>query len=163
MAKATGNNRNSGWADNPYHVGGERKEYADLPDDRKDMIKAMSKRVAKNMWDNLKDKSVAQTVDGKKIKIEFDHDGVKHVARDAMLTLSGKYMSRKSMVNINHILANASYIRTSHVLSHPRKDERQMWFKYKDNQGRGLYFSIAYTPKREKQYTLYSVTDVEPK
>lgn len=163
MAKESGSNRSSTWDGNPYTVNGERKEYSDLPDDRKELIKELSKRVGDEMWANLKDKSVEQIADGEKINIEFDHSGIKHVARDALILLSGKYMSKNSMVNIDHILANSSYVPTKHTLSHNRSDNRQLWFKYKDNQGRGIYFSVAHSPKSQKKYTLYSVSDIPPK
>lgn len=162
MAKESGSNRCSSWSGNPYTLNGVRREYHELPKDRQDHIRGVSRRVGKEMWENLKGKSVSQTADGRSIKIEFDHKGVDHVARDAMLTLSGKYMSKQSMVNIHHVLANSTYIPTSHQISHVRSDARAIWFKYKDNQGRGIYFSVAYNPKAEKPYTLYSVTDVPP-
>lgn len=162
MAKEAGDNRCSTWSGDPYTVNGERKEYGDLPDDRKGLIKQLNKRVADIMWENLKDKSVRQTADGKDITIEFDHKGVNHVARDAMIILSGKYMSRESMINIDYILSESTYVPTQHQLSHPRKDQRQIWFKYKDTQGRGIYFSVAHSPDSQKKYTLYSVTDEAP-
>ena len=162
MAKESGSNRSSSWSGNPYSVNGVRKEYNDLPQDRKNYIRGLSRRVGKEMWENLKDKSVSHTADGRSIRIEFDHKGVDHVARDAMIILSGKYLSKQSMVNIHHVLANSTYIPTYHKLSHVRSDARTLWFKYKDNQGRGIYFSVAHNPNAEKPYTLYSVSDNPP-
>lgn len=123
----------------------------------------MTKRVGNEMWENLQNKSVDQVADGQHIKIEFDHKGVDHVSRDALINLSGKYMSNESMVNIDKILASATYVPTEHGLSHGRSDNRQMWFKYQDSQGRGLYFSVAHNPKAVKKYTLYSVSDKPPR
>lgn len=163
MAKESGSNRCSTWEGNPYTENNVRKEYYELSDDRKELIQQLSKRVGDEMWANLKDKSVEQIADGKNIIIEFDHKGVDHVARDALLKLSGKYMSKNSMINIDHILASSKYIPTEHELSHTRTDNRKIWFKYQDSQGRGIYFSVAHSPKSQKKYTLYSVTDEPPK
>lgn len=62
------------------------------------------KSVQKAMWTNLQNKSVTLQADNKDILVQFTKKGTEHVARDAMLTLSGKYMSRKSMINIDEIL-----------------------------------------------------------
>ena len=71
-------------------------------------------------------------------------------------------MSKESMIHIDRILGSSEYIPTQHSKSHERTDARQMWFKYKDSQGRGLYFSIAHSPSAQKKYTLYSVSDKAP-
>lgn len=163
MVKESGSNRSSSWSGNPYTVNGRRYEYKDLPKERQELVRQLQNRVGKEMWENLRDKEVYQTVDGKQIKIQFDHNGVKHVARDALLTLSGKYMSYDSMVNIDRILAHSTYIPTKHGLSHNRTDSRAYWFKYKDSDGRGIYFSVAYSTNSQKKYTLYSVSDTLPK
>lgn len=163
MGKDVGDNRCSNWGGNPYSVGGCRKEYKDLPDGRKDLIKALSHRIADEMWENLQGKTVLKEAEGKQIPIQFDREGVRHVARDALIVLSGKYMSKESMVHIDHIIANSIYIPTKHKLKHSRDDDRLMWFKYKDNEGRGIYFSVSHSPAREKPYTLYSVSDNPPK
>jgi hypothetical protein len=41
------------------------------------------------------------------------------------------------------------------------KDEIEYFFKYKDKQGRGIYFKVAFDRAQSKQgrYYLYSVTD----
>lgn len=162
MAKEVGSNRCSNWAGDPYNINGQRLEYYELPDARKDDIKALTKRVAAEMWENLQNKSVEQVADGQKILIEFDHKGIDHIARDALLNLSGKYMSKPSMVNIDHILKESEYVPTEHELKHSRTDHRKIWFKYKDTQGRGVYFSVAHSPNSQKKYTLYSVSDESP-
>lgn len=90
MAKSAGSNRASKWENDMYTIDGVRHEYRDLPEERQKVIRDYSKEVAKEVWNELKDKSVAQVVDGENINIEFDHRGVDHVARDAMLILSGK-------------------------------------------------------------------------
>lgn len=163
MAKEAGENRCSRWSNDPYTVNGKREEYYDLPPERQNVIKALSHRVADEMWRNLKDKSVLRQDKDMKIKIEFDHKGVNHVARDAMILLSGKYMSRDSMINIDRILANSSYMRTTHQNAHDRSDSRMRWYKYQDSQGRGLYFSVAQSSEHPRRYTLYSVSDRPPK
>lgn len=163
MAKDAGSTRASKWEGDIYTLDGVRHEYRDLPAERQKVIQATSKEVAKEMWNELKDKKVNQVADGKQIVIEFDHRGVDHVARDAMIILSGKYMSKGSMVHIDRILESSTYIPTQHSKSHERTDARQMWFKYRDSQGRGLYFSVAHSPSAQKKYTLYSVSDEPPK
>ena len=85
------------------------------------------------------------------------------MARDGLIVLSGKYMSKESMVHIDRIIENSTYVPTKHTLSHNRDDGRLIWFKYKDSEGRGIYFSVSHSPAKEKPYTLYSVSDKPPK
>lgn len=65
------------------------------------------------------------------------------------------------MVNIDKVLKNSTYVPTTHKLTHSRKDGRDLFFRYKDNQGRGVYFKVSYQPNAEagKKYSLYSVVD----
>lgn len=162
MAKSAGHIRASKWDNSIYHEGGVRKEYGELSDERKAIVKAELKSVQAAMWGNLKSKSVELKADGKEIRVGFTKSGTDHAARDAMLTLSGKYMSRKSMINIDTILRQSEYVPTSHELYKGRKDGIEYFFKYKDKQGRGIYFKIAYEPAQGqgKKYYLRSVTDI---
>ncbi|MBO7235167.1 MAG: hypothetical protein J6V05_01080 [Alistipes sp.] len=162
MAKSAGHIRASKWENSIYHEGGVRKEYGELSDARKAIVKAELKSVQAAMWGNLESKSVVLKADGKEIRVGFTKSGTDHAARDAMLTLSGKYMSRKSMINIDTILQQSEYVPTSHELYKGRKDGIEYFFKYKDKQGRGIYFKIAYEPAQGqgKKYYLRSVTDI---
>lgn len=162
MAKSAGHIRASKWENSIYHEGGVRKEYGELSDARKAIVKAELKSVQAAMWGNLESKSVVLKADGKEIRVGFTKSGTDHAARDAMLTLSGKYMSRKSMINIDIILQQSEYVPTSHELYKGRKDGIEYFFKYKDKQGRGIYFKVAYEPAQGqgKKYYLRSVTDI---
>lgn len=161
MAKTAGGVRNSKWHGNIYTVGGVRKEYYELSDERKMIVRSMSKDIAKEMWRNLSGKSVVLNAGGSKINVQFTKSGIDHVARDAMIVLSGKYMSRNSMVHINKILAKSEYVPTSHSVYKGRKDGKELFFRYKDKDGRGIYFKVAYDRKESSsgRYYLYSVTD----
>lgn len=162
MAKTAGGIRNSKWHGDIYTVDGVRKEYYELNEERKMVVRSMSKDIAKEMWRNLKDKTVTLGADGSKITVGFTKSGVDHVARDAMLTLSGKYMSRSSMKHIDRILAKSEYIPTTHTIYKDRNDGKTMFFRYRDKDGRGIYFKVAYNEKAEKggkKYALYSVVD----
>ncbi len=75
-----------------------------------------------------------------------------------MLNLSGKYFSHASMLKVNEILEKSMYVPSSHELSHPRTDGRELWFTYKDADGRGVYFKVCKNNKI-KAYELYSVVD----
>ena len=75
-----------------------------------------------------------------------------------MLSLSGKYFSRKSMMRVNEILANSTYVPTTHGLVHPRSDGRELWFTYTDADGRGVYFKVCWN-RELSTYELYSVVD----
>lgn len=97
MAKSAGHIRASKWDNSIYHEGGVRKEYHELSEGRKAAVRAELKSVQAAMWGNLESKSVELKADGKEIRVGFTKSGTDHAARDAMLTLSGKYMSRKSM------------------------------------------------------------------
>lgn len=165
MAKESGDNRCSTWEGNPYTVNGERLEYYQLPDDRKELIKQLQKRVEEDMWTNLKHASVLVDADGVKINVQFNRNDVNHVAKDALRTLSGKYFSRESMIHIDRILASAEYVPTNHALYKNRTDDRTMFFRYKDSQGRGVYFKVGYraNPGDGKHYTLHSISDQPPK
>ena len=161
MAKTSGGVRNSKWKGDIYTVDGVRKEYFELNEERKAVVRSISKDVAKEMWGNLSGKSVVLDADGKAINVQFTRKGVEHVARDAMLTLSGKYMSRSSMKHIDKILAKAEYVPTSHRDKKNRNDGKELFFRYKDKTGRGIYFKVVYEPRNgsRKYYNMYSVTD----
>jgi len=159
--KSAGSIRASKWSGDIYTERGVRREYWELSSGRKEAIQKESKRIAKEMYANLFQKTVNLIADGQTISVGFTKQGVEHVARDAMLTLSGKYMSRTSMVNIDKILAQSKYVPTDQVLYKTRKDGKSLFFKYEDSDGRGIYFKIAYEPKQgsKKWYNLYSVSD----
>lgn len=161
MAKTSGSIRNSQWEGNIYTVNGKRMEYHELNEERKIVVRSMSKSVTKEMYEYLHDKSVALDADGTKINVKFTKSGIDHVARDAMITLSGKYMSRQSMVHIDTILAKSEYVPTTHRIYKERKDGKELFFRYKDNDGRGIYFKVAYDRKESNagRHYLYSVTD----
>lgn len=161
MGKSAGSLRASKWEGGIYTEGGIRREYKDLSDGRKAVIQAESKAIAKSMYRNLADKSVTLSADGRTIDVQFTKKGIEHVARDAMLTLSGKYMSRNSMLHIDRILAKSTFVPTDHKIYKNRTDGKEMFFKYNDKTGRGIYFKVAYEPYNgaQKYYTLYSVTD----
>ena len=161
MGKSAGSIRASKWERDIYTEGGIRREYGELSAGRKAAILAESKSVAKSMYRNLADKSVKLSADGQSINVQFTRKGVEHVARDAMLTLSGKYMSRSSMVHVDKILAKSEYVPTTHKLYKERKDGKELFFRYKDKDGRGIYFKVAKEPYSGggKTYYLYSVMD----
>lgn len=161
MGKSVGSIRASKWERDIYTEGGVRREYGELSAGRKAAILAESKSIAKSMYRNLADKSVTLSADGQSINVQFTRKGVEHVARDAMLTLSGKYMSRSSMVHIDKILAKSEYVPTTHKLYKERKDGKELFFKYKDKDGRGIYFKVVHEPRNgsRKFYSLYSVSD----
>ena len=67
-----------------------------------------------------------------------------------------------SMINIDKILADSQYVPTTHELYKSRKDGISKFFKYIDNQGRGVYFGIALDKNGKdgnSRYFLYAVTD----
>lgn len=159
MAKTAGGVRNSKWHNDIYMVNGVRKEYHELNEERKMVIRSVIKDVVKGMWGNLAGKSVMLNAGGGTINVQFTKNGVNHVARDAMFTLSGKYMSRNSMIHIDRILAKSEYVPTTHELYKKRTDGKSMFFRYKDKDGRGIYFKIAKDNMtgKEGRFYLYSV------
>lgn len=159
MAKPAGGIRNSKWDNDIYTVNGVRRECYELNEERKLLVRFICKKVAKEMWSNVSGKLVSLDADGKSINVQFTRKGIDHVARDAMLMLSGKYMSRRSMKHIDRILAESKYVPTTHQVYKDRNDGKTMFFRYKDNDGRGIYFKVAYDEKAEKKYILYSVVD----
>lgn len=161
MAKTSGGVRNSRWEGDIYTVDGVRKEYHELNEERKVVVRSMSKDVAKEMWSKLSGKSVTLEADGNTINVKFTKSGIDHVARDAMIVLSGKYMSRSSMAHIDRILAKSEYVPTSHRVYKGRKDGKELFFRYKDKDGRGIFFKVAkdYATNKNGRYYLYSVVD----
>lgn len=161
MGKSSGSIRASKWEGDIYTEGGIRREYGNLSVGRKATVLAESKAIAKSMYRNLADKSVTLSADGQSINVQFTRKGVEHVARDAMLTLSGKYMSRSSMVHVDKILAKSEYVPTTHKLYKNRMDGKELFFRYKDKDGRGIYFKVAKETYSGggKTYYLYSVID----
>ncbi|MBQ2051728.1 MAG: hypothetical protein II495_05780, partial [Paludibacteraceae bacterium] len=59
---------------------------------------------------------------------------------------------------LKQILEKSTYIPTSHNLSHPRTDGRNLWLSYHDADGRGVYFKVNWNAN-VKKYELYSVVD----
>lgn len=162
MAKTSGGVRNSKWRGDIYTVDNIRKEYHELPSGRKNAVKSLTKKVSTAMYGNLARKSVVLDADGKKINVQFTKSGIEHIARDAMMTLSGKYMSKQSMIHIDGILSKSKYVPTSHEVYKGRNDGKTMFFKYKDREGRGLYFKVAKdnnSTNGNGRYYLYSVID----
>ena len=162
MAKTAGHIRASKWKGDIFTVNGVRKEYYQLPDKRKKAVQSLAGKVSNIVYDKLKNTSVKMNADSKAINVQFTKKGMKHFTRDAMLTLSGKYMSHRSMMNIDKLLSASEYVPTSHALYKGRKDGKELFFKYKDKTGRGVYFKVAYEPAQSegKPYYLYSVTDI---
>lgn len=163
MAKASGSTRASKWRSSSnlerlYYKNGKRVEYAELDDAAKKQVKEEKKIVVKAMLCKLRDTQTEQVIDNnQRIVIRYTKRGIDHVANDAMLMLSGKYFSRKSMLKINEILAKSTYVPTLHGLSHSRDDGRNLWFSYIDGDGRGIYFKVC--KNALGSYELYSVTD----
>lgn len=164
MAKASGSTRTSTWRHansdvQLYYRNGERVEYRDLDERGKKLVRETRDRVAQELYSRLKEIKTEQTIDdNKKIKIGYTKHGLEHFANSAMVILSGKYFSRASMLRINEILENAKYIPSSHELTHARSDMRQLWFTFKDDEGRGVYFKVCWN-KQINSYELYSAAD----
>lgn len=163
MAKASGSTRASKWRssfnlERLYYKNGKCVEYAELDDAAKKQVKEEKKIIVKAMLCKLRDTPTEQVIDNnQRIVIRYTKRGIDHVAKDAMLMLSGKYFSRKSMLKINEILAKSSYVPTLHGLSHFRDDGRNLRFSYIDGDGRGIYFKVC--KNALGSYELYSVTD----
>ena len=111
MAKASGNTRCSKWTSSNntekrlYYHGDRRLEYNELTRNEKALVKEEKKKISKELYQKLKDKVTKQTIDNEKqITIKYTSRGLDHFANDAMLTLSGKYFSKNSMMRINEIL-----------------------------------------------------------
>ena len=62
--------------------------------------------------------------------------------RGFLLFHSLSYLKR-----LKQILEKSTYIPTSHNLSHPRNDGRNLWFSYHDADGRGVYFKVNWNCK----------------
>ena len=161
MAKTYGGIRNSKWTGDIFSMNGKRLEYYELPDGRKTAVKLLAKKIATSMYRRLKEKVVTLDAGGAQINVQFTKSGIDHVARDSMIMLSGKYMSRRSMVHIDEILAKSEYVPTNHAIYKERNDGKTMFFRYKDSDGRGIYFKVAKDNASGKgdRYYLYSVTD----
>ena len=155
MAKGAGYTRASKWRINTptsfvqlYYKNGVRQEYPDLTEKAKELVKKEKNRIAKAMYAKLMSESTSQVIDnGKEISIHYTSKGLKHFANDAMIKLSGKYFSSDSMMNINSILARSTYVPTTHNLTHPRTDGREVWFSYKDADSRDVYLKVSWNNK----------------
>ena len=165
MAKGSGSTRVSRWVNRNnsqeklYFRDGVRVEYAELDTIGKRLVKDEKNKVAKELYAKLKNEKTTQVIDnGQVIQIGYTSKGLDHFANDAMLTLSGKYFSRNSMMRVNEILEKSTYISTSHNLIPPRTDGRDLWFTYTDVDGRGVYFKVCWN-NQLKIHELYSVTD----
>ncbi len=165
MAKGSGNTRVSTWRSTTnneklYYQNGKRVEYSELDEHGKKIVKDAKKKVAKELYAKLKDTVTTQVIDnGQIINIKYSSHGLDHFANDAMLNMSGKYFSYNSMLNVDKILEKSTYIQSDHRLIHSRTDGRDLWFSYKDSDGRGVYFKVCWNNKMNT-YELYSVVDV---
>lgn len=165
MAKVSGStrvsrrvNRNNS-QEKLYYRNGKRVEYAELDTIGKRLVKDEKNKIAKELYAKLKNEKTTQVIDnGQVIQIGYTSHGIDHFANDAMISLSGKYFSRKSMMRVNEILAKSTYIPTTHGLVHSRSDGRDLWFSYKDADGRGVYFKVCWN-NQLRIHELYSVVD----
>lgn len=114
----------------------------------------LSKEIRKKYQGQVSEKEID---DNEKIEVYFTKKGIEHVVNDALLTLSGKYFSEKSMMRIKEIFDSAEYVPTSHGLTHPRDDKRNLWFAYTDTEGRGVYFKVA--KGSNGHYEIHSAVD----
>lgn len=161
MAKTSGDTRASKWADKLYYSGGVRKEYNQLPLEERKKVIVEKKEVEKQLLSKLRDTSITKEIDnGENVEVKFTTEGVKHICNDAMINLSGKYFSKDSMMRIDEIFRDSVYIPTSHKSNKPRKDGRDLWFSYKDNDGRGVYFKANFRNRQGGYYELYSITEI---
>ena len=161
MAKGPGDTRASKHDGNPYRVNGERKEYFELPEAQKRTVQALVKTYANGMNEKLKDKTVNLSTDEGDIKVGFTKRGLEHISRDVMIILSGKYFSKDSLYRIDEMLSQSTYVRTDKTPEHGHGITK--FFKYSDNEGRGVYFGVAYNPNPSKgfpKHYLYTITDV---
>ena len=165
MAKVSGSTRVSRWVNRNnsqeklYYRNGKRVEYAELDTIGKRLVKDEKNKIAKELYAKLKNEKTTQVIDnGQVIQIGYTSHGIDHFANDAMISLSGKYFSRKSMMRVNEILAKFTYIPTTHGLVHSRSDGRDLWFSYKDADGRGVYFKVCWN-NQLRIHELYSVVD----
>lgn len=158
--KDVGSVRASKWANDIYTENGVRKEYRDLSPEHKKVVQAKQKEVSKTVWNEMKDKKVVLQTDKDTITVQFTRDGVDHFTRDAMLLLSGKYFSEQSLKHIDEILAKSTYV--SQGLTKNRKDGKDLFFRYEDSTGRGVYFKVAREPRagNGKTHYLYSIVDI---
>ena len=161
MAKTSGDTRASKWADKLYYSGEVRKDYRKLPVEEKKRVIAEKKEVEKELLAKLRGTTISKEIDnGENVEIRFTTDGIKHICNDAMVKLSGKYFSKYSMMRIDEIFKDSIYIPTSHKLKKPRTDGRELWFSYKDNDGRGVYFKANFRNRKGGYYELYSITEI---
>ncbi len=163
MAKGPGNTRASTWRNGLYNnTVGKRQNFNRLPISAKQAVVQEKASVIVDMKARLIGLRTPQVIDnGQRIEIEYSSKGINHFANDAMVVLSGKYFSRDSMLRVNEILEQARYIPTSHMLVHPRRDNRELWFSYKPKDGRNVYFSVSRDSKTGR-YELYSVRGKHP-
>ena len=165
MAKDCGGTRVSTWVNRNnsqeklYYRDGRRVEYSELSTIGKKLVKDEKNKIAKELYAKFKNEKTSQVIDnGEVIQIGYTSKGLDHFANDAMISLSGKYFSRKSMMRVNEILEKSIYVPTTHGLSHSRTDGRDLWFTYTDAEGRGVYFKVCWNSQLHK-HELYSVVD----
>ena len=170
MAKGPGSTRTSRWPkavvgsndgeiEDLYFRDGRRVEYDELSTAKKKLVKGEKKRIFKELYQKLQNTATPQVIDNnERIEIYYTSKGLDHFCNDAMLTLSGKYFSRASMMKIDEILKKSTYLPGPHGLTHPRTDGRDLWFSYQDADGRSVYFKVDWN-KKLKKYELYSVVD----
>ena len=144
-----------------YTENGRRYNYGGLSDRGKRRVQSEMKSVSSEMYKRLKSRSVLLKTDTGRITVQFTHKNISHFVRDAMMTLGGRYLNRHDMVHIDGILSKAKYVKTSNLDIKGRRDGKQLFFRYKDRTGRGVYFKVAYEPNNgeRKYYTLYSVSN----
>ena len=165
MAKASGDTRVSRWrptsaplSEDLYYNNGKRVEYKELPIDKKDVVKKTAQRIAKAVRKKYQGSTSEKVIDSNEtITVEFTRKGIEHICNDALLTLSGKYFSEKSMMRIKEIFDSAEYVPTDHKDKKGRKDKRFLWFTFKDTEGRNVYFKAALGSNGK--YEIHSVVD----
>ncbi len=133
MAKTSGHIRASKWKNDLYVENGKRKEYYELSNVKKLVIKKQSQIVAKKMYQKFNNKVISKSIgSNKNIEVCFTKKGCSHLTRDSMIVLSGKYFSKKSMLGIDKIFKKSEYVTTNNRLTKERVDNRIKFFRYRD-------------------------------
>ncbi len=172
MAKGSGDTRVSKWrgarapiTEDLYYEGGQRLNYFELPADKKKVIREEKDRIIDEMVKSLAGKKTVKMMISEKdyLEVQFTKPGITHFCNDAMVKLSGKYFSERSMKNIPDILEKAEFLPPA-VTTRPgehKGDGRVKWFYYKDKTGREVYFGVAFN-KGIRAYEFYTVTETNP-
>ena len=132
----------------------ERKEYWELSEYKRQIIDNEINRLVDIAMQSLKDKKeIVEIEEGETIEVQFVKKGLRHIVRNLLRQLSGRFLSESDIVEFNKIIKRSKYIEKQ---NNSTKDNAKDYFLvFKDEGGTELYIKVAHEPRQGNKKEFY--------